>query len=99
MVTILQPGIYADVPNEWRHTFWLQYTVADGAFPFFTDNDYNKPVRDPRLYETMLVNGANFGDHAAELWLGGRDNIDNTEKETGKVLLVSAFINSIRQVT
>mgnify|MGYP000785380275 FL=1 len=59
--------------------------LADGAFPFFTDNDYNKPVRDPRLYETMLVNGANFGDHAAELWLGGRDNIDNTEKETGKV--------------
>ena len=24
---------------------------------FYTDNDYNKPIRDPRLYETMLVNG------------------------------------------
>lgn len=52
--------------------------------PFYTDNDYNRPTRDPRLYETMLVNGTQFGDHAAELWIGGRDNIDDTEKETGK---------------
>ncbi len=52
--------------------------------PFYTDNDYNKPIRDPRLYETMLVNGTQFGDHAAELWIGGRDNINDTEKETGK---------------
>lgn len=43
-----------------------------------------KPIRDPRLYETMLVNGTQFGDHAAELWIGGRDNINDTEKETGK---------------
>ena len=52
--------------------------------PFYTDNDYNRPTRDPRLYETMLVNGTQFGDHAAELWVGGRDNINDTEKETGK---------------
>ncbi len=52
--------------------------------PFYTDNDYNKPTRDPRLYETMLVNGTQFGDHAAELWIGGRDNVNDTEKETGK---------------
>ena len=51
---------------------------------FYTDNDYNRPTRDPRLYETMLVNGTQFGDHAAELWIGGRDNINDTEKETGK---------------
>lgn len=51
---------------------------------FYTDNDYNKPIRDPRLYETMLVNGTQFGDYAAELWIGGRDNINDTEKETGK---------------
>ena len=52
--------------------------------PFYTDNDYHRPTRDPRLYETMLVNGTQFGDHAAELWIGGRDNINDTEKETGK---------------
>ena len=56
--------------------------------PFYTDNDYNKPTRDPRLYETMLVNGTQFGDHAAELWIGGRDNINDTEKETGKYATV-----------
>ena len=52
--------------------------------PIYTDHDYNKPIRDPRLYETMLVNGTQFGDHAAELWIGGRDNVNDTEKETGK---------------
>lgn len=60
---------------------WDNAAVASN--PFFTDNDNKKPVRDPRLYETMLVNGAAFGDHAAELWLGGRDNVNSTEKETG----------------
>lgn len=58
--------------------------LAEGAHPFFTNNDYNKPVRDPRLYETMLVNGAALGDHAAELWQGGRENINDTEKESGE---------------
>lgn len=58
--------------------------LANGAHPFFDKNDYNKPVRDPRLYETMLVNGASFGDHAAELWQGGRENVNDTEKETGE---------------
>lgn len=58
--------------------------LANGAQPFFENNDYNKPVRDPRLYETILVNGASFGDHAAELWQGGRENVNDTEKETGE---------------
>ena len=57
--------------------------LTDGGDPFFTDNDYNKPVRDPRLYETMLVNGASYGDHAAELWTGGRENENSTSTETG----------------
>lgn len=58
--------------------------LADGSQPFFTNNDFNQPLRDPRLYETMLVNGAAYGDHAAELWQGGRENISDTEKETGQ---------------
>lgn len=58
-------------------------SLNTGADPFFTDNDYNKPNRDPRLYETMLVNGARYGDHAAELWVGGRDNVDGSRLETG----------------
>ena len=27
---------------------------------FFENNDYNKPTRDPRLYETILVNGVHI---------------------------------------
>lgn len=57
--------------------------LQDGAHPFFENNDYNQPNRDPRLYETILVNGARYGDHAAELWVGGRDNIDGSRLETG----------------
>jgi len=60
---------------------WDNKTIA--ANPFFTNNDYNEPIRDPRLYETMLVNGASFGDHAAELWIGGRDNANSTKQEIG----------------
>ncbi|MBQ8673019.1 MAG: RagB/SusD family nutrient uptake outer membrane protein [Bacteroides sp.] len=58
--------------------------LQDGAHPFFEGNDVNQPVRDPRLYETMLVNGASYGDHTAELWLGGRENVSDTEKENGQ---------------
>ncbi|MBP7292699.1 MAG: RagB/SusD family nutrient uptake outer membrane protein [Bacteroides sp.] len=60
---------------------WNDATTASN--PFFTDNNYNKPIRDPRLYETILVNGAKFSGRAVELWMGGRDNISSTEKETG----------------
>lgn len=59
--------------------------LTDGNNPFFTDNDYNLPIRDPRLYETMLVNGAAYSDHAAELWIGGRENISSTSTESGSV--------------
>ena len=59
--------------------------LKDGANPFFENNDYNKPVRDPRLYETMWVNGDSYGDHAAEFWIGGRDNQTSTSTGTGSV--------------
>ena len=60
---------------------WDNPTIA--ANPFFTDNSYSKPIRDPRLYETILVNGAKYSGRAVELWLGGRENVSSTEKETG----------------
>lgn len=50
---------------------------------FFIDNDYNQPTRDPRLYETILVNGAKYSGRSVELWLGGRENANSTEKEQG----------------
>ena len=50
---------------------------------FFEENDYNKPTRDPRLYETILVNGAKWQGRAVELWTGGRENANSTATETG----------------
>lgn len=60
---------------------WNDSEVASN--PFFTSNNYNTPIRDPRLYETILVNGSKYSGRAVELWLGGRENISSTEKETG----------------
>lgn len=64
---------------------WNNANIA--ANPFFENNDdkpYEKPKRDPRLYETMLVNGAKFSGRAVELWVGGRENVSSTLKETGR---------------
>ena len=51
---------------------------------FFENNDYNKPTRDPRLYETILVNGAKWRGRSVELWVGGRENANRTSTETGQ---------------
>ena len=40
-----------------EHLLILIKAVAENKM-FFEENDYNKPTRDPRLYETILVNGA-----------------------------------------
>jgi hypothetical protein len=43
----------------------------DPANPFFTAAGV--AVRDPRLYETVLVNGDAYRGRKAELWVGGQD--------------------------
>lgn len=40
------------------------------ANPFFKDG---KPVRDPRLYETCIVNGDTYAGRKAECYVGGRE--------------------------
>lgn len=62
--------------------FNFDKAVAENKM-FFEENDYNKPTRDPRLYETILVNGAKWQDRAVELWTGGRENANSTATETG----------------
>lgn len=41
--------------------------------------------RDPRLYETMLVNGDQYQGRTAELWIGGRErkNLEQTRNRSG----------------
>lgn len=62
--------------------FNFDKAVAENKM-FFEVNDYNKPTRDPRLYETILVNGAKWQGRAVELWTGGRENANSTATETG----------------
>ena len=63
------------------------FPMADGT-PF----DWNDPEdvakmftdRDPRLYETILVNNATYQGRQAELWVGGREARQNPAQETGQ---------------
>ena len=57
-------------------------TIADNNM-FFENNNYNTPSRDPRLYETILVNGARYSGRSVELWDGGRENANSTSREQG----------------
>lgn len=63
------------------------FTLSDGT-PF----DWNNPAhvdvifsdRDPRLFETILVNNANFQGRRAELWVGGREAQQGPMTEQGQ---------------
>lgn len=63
--------------------FNLEKAVAENNL-FFENNDYSKPTRDPRLYETILVNGAKYDGRAVEMWVGGRDNVNDSSTENGE---------------
>ena len=76
-------------PNADGSEFDFDQAVADNKLFFDlskdTDNPYEYPTRDPRLYETMRVNGQNVGGRAMEYWVGGRDNVNDSRLETGPV--------------
>ena len=63
------------------------FPMADGT-PF----DWNDPKdvanmftqRDPRLFETILVDGASYQGRQAELWVGGRESRLGPELENGQ---------------
>ena len=67
--------------------FVEMFPMADGT-PF----DWNNPAhlekmftnRDPRLFETILVEGATYQGRQAELWIGGREAKDGPAKEAGQ---------------
>jgi len=63
------------------------FPMGDGT-PF----DWDDPAdvknmftdRDPRLFETVLVEGATYQGRQAELWIGGREAQQNPAQETGQ---------------
>ncbi len=59
------------------------------ANPFFNDPAAKKPNRDPRLYESVLINQDKYKGKVADTWIGGKD------RKTGvhdKAMLASGFL-------
>ncbi len=67
--------------------FVEMFPMSDGT-PFSWDNEEDVANmftdRDPRLYETVLVDGADYQGRKAELWVGGREAGQNAAQETGQ---------------
>lgn len=72
--------------------FNFEQEQANGSLDtMFMDNDYNL-TRDPRLYETMIVNNVqhnlnsngNMSGRHDELWVNGREAGNGPEAETGQ---------------
>nr|WP_026166265.1 RagB/SusD family nutrient uptake outer membrane protein [Bacteroides propionicifaciens] len=67
--------------------FVEMFPMSDGT-PFSWDNpEHVKNMfseRDPRLFENILVNNADFQGRQAELWVGGREARDNSAKEVSE---------------
>jgi len=58
-------------------------SITDPNSGYDPDNPYEN--RDPRLYQTVLVNGAPYKNRQAELWIGGRErrNINTNSTASG----------------
>ena len=63
------------------------FPMSDGT-PFnWTNADQVKKIhsdRDPRLYETVLVNSAEYQGRQVELWVGGREAQQSSASEEGQ---------------
>lgn len=73
-------GNYADMFEMADGTPFSWDNPEHRSYPFF-DNK-NKPVRDIRMYETLIVNGDKWGSRTAEIWLGGRESCEGSNVST-----------------
>lgn len=55
--------------------------IDDPTSNYDPQNPYEN--RDPRLYETVLVNGDKYQGRTAELWIGGRERLTREANATG----------------
>ena len=60
---------------DWNNPDHAQYPFFDAA---------GKPTRDPRLYETLWVNGDNYRGRKTEIYDGGQETWDGTGKTMEK---------------
>lgn len=70
-------GNYADMFEMADGTPFSWDNPIHKANPFFDDN--GNPVRDIRMYETLIVNGDKWGARTAEIWLGGRESCEGSK--------------------
>lgn len=86
-----QPVFHQSYINHGRFTTTHNYVqmfpmangmpITDPASGYDPQNPYQN--RDPRLYETVLVNGDTYQGRTAELWIGGRERLTQQTKATG----------------
>lgn len=68
------------------HNYVQMFPMADGTpidvpgSGYDPQNPYEN--RDPRLYETVLVNGDSYAGRTAELWIGGQDRTSVNDLST-----------------
>lgn len=66
-------GGYADMFEMKDGTEFSWDNPVHAANPFFLNG---KPVRDPRMYETLFVNEDRFQGRTCEIWDGGRESCE-----------------------
>lgn len=69
---------------------WNNATAAQ--YPFFDAT--GNPIRDPRLYESILINGDVYQGRKAELYIGGRERI--TDDRTKGIAATGFVIRKFR---
>jgi hypothetical protein len=96
-----------DVPDEidsiypWTKLSEIYETIKDVENPTEGNKTYeeiaNEPYedRDPRLYETVVVNGDRYQERTAELWIGGRERLTQQANKSGTGYIGRKFVLDI----
>lgn len=69
-------AVYGDMFETVRGETFDWNNPEHSKYPFF--DAVGKPTRDPRLYETLWVNGDNYRGRKTEVYDGGRERWDGT---------------------
>ncbi|MFI3280788.1 MAG: RagB/SusD family nutrient uptake outer membrane protein [Rikenellaceae bacterium] len=64
-------GMADGTPFDWEN-------ATHAADPFYTDTSGEEPTRDPRLYQTIVVNGSPYKSRTAQMYIGGTDRASTT---------------------
>lgn len=81
------------------HNYVQMFPMANGMQIDESGSGYdpNNPYenRDPRLYETVVVNGDDYQGRTAELWIGGRERLTQQTNQSGTGYIGRKFVLDI----